>query len=150
MLRNYEDPQTAVVMEGTGICKRIGKCDMFHVALFVQTFRATRYDEVVQLLWFISKSTLVDISMQICLFMSCDCKSLKFKYFFINLIQISSPCCWRIYPPYCGPANYSFFRQSVLFWTRSPAIYASLLRFVIFVRFVSSCGKIHKKERLEN
>jgi len=50
MLRNYEDPQTAVAMEGTRICKRIGKCDMFHVPLFVPTFRATRYDEVVQLL----------------------------------------------------------------------------------------------------
>ena len=50
MLRNYGDPQTAVVMEGTRICKRIGKCDMFHVALFVPTFRAYRNAEVVQLL----------------------------------------------------------------------------------------------------
>jgi hypothetical protein len=38
IIRNCGDPQTAVAMEGTGICKRIGKCDMFHVALFVPTF----------------------------------------------------------------------------------------------------------------
>jgi len=50
MLRNYVDPQAAVSMEGTGICKSIGKCDMFHVALFVPTFRACRNANFVQLL----------------------------------------------------------------------------------------------------
>jgi len=45
-------------MEGTGICKRIGKCDMFHVAQFVPTFRVAEmlilcsaYDLEVSLLW---------------------------------------------------------------------------------------------------
>jgi hypothetical protein len=37
ILQNYGDPQTAVAMEGTGICKRIGKCDVFHIALFAPT-----------------------------------------------------------------------------------------------------------------
>jgi hypothetical protein len=40
ILRNYGDPQNAVSMEGTGDCKRISKCDMFLVALFVPAFRA--------------------------------------------------------------------------------------------------------------
>jgi hypothetical protein len=38
ILQNYEETKTAVTMEGTGICKRIGKCDAFHVALFVPKF----------------------------------------------------------------------------------------------------------------
>jgi hypothetical protein len=46
ILRNYGDPQTSAAMEGTGICKRIGKCDMFHVTLFVPTFTAPRNADV--------------------------------------------------------------------------------------------------------
>jgi len=60
MLRNYADPQTAVAMEVTRICKRIGKCDMFHVAQLVPKFRARRNAGFVQLLWFRSKSTLAE------------------------------------------------------------------------------------------
>jgi len=37
-------------MEGTGNCKRIGNCDMFHAVLFVPTFRARRNADVLQLL----------------------------------------------------------------------------------------------------
>jgi hypothetical protein len=48
ILRNYGDPQTAVAMEGTAICEKTAKCDMFHVALFVPTFRANRNPDVMQ------------------------------------------------------------------------------------------------------
>jgi len=50
IFRNYFDTQTAVIMEGTRICKKTGKCDMFHVALFIPTFRARRNADVVLLL----------------------------------------------------------------------------------------------------
>jgi hypothetical protein len=50
ILRNYGDPQAVVPVEGTGICKSIGKCDMFRAALFVPKFRARRNADVVQLL----------------------------------------------------------------------------------------------------
>jgi hypothetical protein len=48
--QNFTDPQTDVSMEGTAICKRIGKCDMFYVALFIPAFRACRNADVAQLL----------------------------------------------------------------------------------------------------
>jgi hypothetical protein len=50
ILRNYGETQTAVAMEGTGICKRIGKCDVFRVALFVPTFTVRRNADVAHLL----------------------------------------------------------------------------------------------------
>ena len=37
-------------MEGTGISKRIGKYNMYHVVLFVPTFRAHRNADFAQLL----------------------------------------------------------------------------------------------------
>jgi hypothetical protein len=48
ILRNYGDPQTAVAVEGTAICGKTEKCDLFHVALFVPTFIASRNPDVVQ------------------------------------------------------------------------------------------------------
>jgi hypothetical protein len=50
ILRNYLDRKTAVAMELRGNCKNIGKYDMFHVALFVHTFRARRNADFVHLL----------------------------------------------------------------------------------------------------
>ena len=68
-------------MEGTGIRKRIGKCDMFHVALFVPTFRARRNADVVQLLGIRSKSTLTDVLKQKTQFATFDFQSLKILIF---------------------------------------------------------------------
>ena len=53
-------------MKGTGICKRTGKCDMFHLAVFVPKLMVAEmlilrcsYDLEVSLLWQRSESTKI-------------------------------------------------------------------------------------------
>ena len=111
ILRNYGDPQTAVAMEVTGICKRIGKCDMFHVAQFVPTFRARRNADFVQLLWFRSKSTLAENWKQKTPVWGLWFSKLENLKFSVHLNAISPPHWLRVYPPHCGPANYPVARN---------------------------------------
>ena len=112
ILRNYVDPQAAVSMEGTAICKRIGKCDMFHVALFVPTLKVAEtlllrfsYDLEVSLLWQRSESRkLCSYTNHFCLYRWIS----KFDnfIFLVHLTLISPSRWWRNSPTKCGPGNY--------------------------------------------
>jgi hypothetical protein len=136
ILRIYGETQTALAMEGTGNCQKIGKCDVVRVAVFVPTFRASKNADVMQLFWIRSKYTMADIWKQKTRFGTFEFKNLNMLFVHIFSFNFTSKW-WQFYPPHYFPGKFSGCQKSLDFWNnRLPFMLAYCLVWELWDYFV--------------
>jgi hypothetical protein len=115
-------PKTCCVNGRKKICKRIGKCDTFHVPLFIAIFRARWNADVLQIVWFIIKPTLAEVWKQNPLFRQLVFKVWNSYFYFCILSTLMT----YLYITLCYN-DLSGCQKSLEFWNSSPSFYVSLL-----------------------